>query len=344
MPSSRIPKLPVFAAVAAAALATATPALGQKLSLNYERLSSLEEPLAREIGGVTFVLNGVLDGSWAQDFQGDDAGAARFTGNAEVSALRQLSNRWQVGLRFFGQYATDGTNGSEIGRGYTDNVALSVDSSWGAVSAGNVSGVVREQTRRLRCVGNASLAFDDVLGGLDEWSAGYTGRFGPWVVAAAVDRRGKFDLGSIYRRPSGNRDYRLTIRVTAGTYVPADGGARFDTRAVSAVGEIIYGSLSFDIGAAYERLYRSGPDIDRWYVSSGFRRKVGVVSFSLEGHYGRIEGEEEISAALGVQYDIARGLSANFGLNHGRARLALDGGNLLNAEFTNVAVSLRYSF
>ena len=49
------------AAVIAAITATANFAAAQDVSLNYERLSSMEEPLAIEAGGVTFVLTGLLD-------------------------------------------------------------------------------------------------------------------------------------------------------------------------------------------------------------------------------------------------------------------------------------------
>ena len=119
----------------------------------------------------------------------------------------------------------------------------------------------------------------------------------------------------MFQRPAGNRDYRLTVRATEGVYKAVDGSRRFDTTAAGVVGEMIYASTSIDVGAGYERLSSNGPDADRWYVSSGVRTKTGVVSVSVEGHYGRIGGEDEVSAALGLQYDVARGLSLNLGLN-----------------------------
>lgn len=333
-----------IAAGAALGLATPVVAAAQDVSLNYERLSSLEEPLATDIGGTTLVLTGLLDGSWTQDLQGNDASDGRLIGNFELGALTQLSNRWRVGLRYFGQYATDELSETGAARGYTDNVGLSVGGFWGAALVGNVSGVVREQTRRLRGAGNAFLAFDDALGGLDEWSMGYTGRFGPWVAGALVDRRGKFDLGAMYQRPTGDRDYRVTVRFVSGAYRPAGGQSPADTRAFTAVGEFVYGSMSVDLGAGYERFLRQGPDFDRWFVSSGVRWKTGVTSVSFEGHYGRIEDEDEVSAAFGAQYDIARGLSANFGLNYARAQLRLDGSEFVGTKRTSAIASMRYSF
>jgi len=226
---------------------------------------------------------------------------------------------------------------------YTDNAALSVASYWGTVLGGNVSGAVRELTRRLRGAGNAVLAFDGFLGELEETSAGYTGRFGPWVVGAAVDEEGDLDLGATFQRPAGTRDWRATLRAAEGAYTPA-GGPRFDTRGFGVVGEVIYGSTTVDAGAGYEHFSTKGPDSDRWYVSSGVRTKTGALTLSLEGQVGRIEGKDEASAALGAQYDIARGLSANLGLNHAKARVSLDGASFLDIEETKTVLSLRYSF
>ena len=93
-----------------------------------------------------------------------------------------------------------------------------------------------------------------------------------------------------------------------------------------------------------ERFSSNGPDADRWYVSAGVRRKTGMLSLSLEGHYGRIEDRDELSFAVGVQYDIARGLSGNLGLNHAEAVLTLDGARFVDTRETSGVLSLRYSF
>ena len=321
------------------------PATAQDISLNYESLSSLEGPLATEIGYMTFVLTGLLDTPLTLDLEDDDGTDAGFIGNFQISALTQLSNRWRVALTYFGQYVNGQTLVFELGDDdYEDNAALSVGGAWGTVLGGNVSGIVREQTRRLRGAGNASLDFDDVLGMLEDRSAGYVGRFGPWVMSTVVDEDANFDLGAMYQRPAGTRDYRLTARVTEGVYTPAGGSSEFNTRAVSGAGEFIYGSTLFDVGVGYERFSSSGPDANRRYVSSGVRTKTGVLTLSLEGHYGRIAGEDEISSALGLQYDLARGLSTNLGLNYASARVILDGAKFVDLEETKAVFSLRYSF
>ena len=150
-------------------------------------------------------------------------------------------------------------------------------------------GLVREQTRRRRGAGSASLAFDGALAGLETRGGAYTGRFGPWVLGAVVDAGGDSDLGATYQRPLETRDYRVALRLTRGEYTAADGSHRFDARAFEALGEIIFASTTFDASIGLERFSSVGPDAERKYASSGVRTKLGVVTVSVEGHVGRIE-------------------------------------------------------
>ena len=337
-------RLLMLAAALAAAMGTGQAAAAQSVSLNYENLSSMEEPLALELGDTTFLVSGLGDTPTTLNLEDGRETNADFIGNMQISARTQLPNRWRVELTWFGQYVSDESLGSGQDGQYEDNAALSLGGSWGTLLGGEVSGVVREQTRRLRGAGNAFLAFDDAMGELENRSGGYVGRFGPWVISSIVDEDNGFDLGAMFQRPIGDRDYRLSARFTKGGYTSSDGLSRFDTEAISGVGELTHGSTSFDIGAGYERFISHGPDIDRWYVSSGVRTKTGVLSLSLEGHYGRIEGEDEVSAALGLQYDVARGLSLNLGYNYADAELDLGGGSFIDTRDEMANFSLRYSF
>ena len=337
-------RLRSFAALAAACMASAGAAAEQDVSLNYERLSSLEKPLAAEVGDVTIALTGLLDTRMTVGSADDDDDGADFAGNFELRASTQLPNRWRLGLTYFGQYATGASTRSDPDDAYEDNAAVSLGSAWGTALVGDVSGVVREQTRRLRGVGNGFLAFDNFLGERRERAGAYVGRFGPWVASIVVDKDGDVDAGAMFQRPAGDKDWRFTIRAAEGTYRTADGSNRFDANGVGVIGELIHGGTAFDMGVGHERLTSHALGAERWYVSAGVRTKTGVVSVSLEGHYGRIEGEEEVSAALGLQYDLARGLSANLGLNHASARVSLGGIRLVDTRYTAAALSLRYSY
>ena len=336
-------RLPVVVMLMVAGAGGARDAVAQHISINYERLSSLEEPIAREVGDVTFVLTGLVDTSYTHASEDGSTGTT-VVGNSELSALTQLSNRWRVGVRYFGQYATDEETGPASRGRYSDNVAMSVGGVWGTFLAGDVSGVVREQTRRVRGAGSASLEFDNALAGLETRAGAYTGRFGPWILGAVVDAGGHFDLGATYQRPVAIRDYRVALRMTRGEYTTADGSLRFDARALAALGEIIFGSTTFDAVVGLERFSSVGPDAERRYVSSGVRTKLGVVTVSVEGHVGRVEGQNERSAAFGLQYDLARGLSANLGLNLARSEVDVGGAQFTDARRESAVLSLRYSF
>ena len=323
-------------------------AMAQDISLNYDRLSSLEEPLAIEYKNITFVLTGLVDAALTSeqqdnsDDQANDNTGEDVIGNFQISAQTQLPNRLRVNLAYFGQY-TDNTQTISESSSYTDNVGLSVGGAWGSLLSGNVSGTVREQTRRLRGVGNASLEFDDFLGSLEEWGNGYTGQFGPLVISSVIDHDGNIDLGVKYQRPTGTKDYRLTARYMEGFHTPPDGAHQFETKGLSTAGEVIYGSTIFDFGAGGERILSNTIKVDRWWLSSGIRQKIGVHSWSFESQYGQIDNKATRSSALGYQYDLARGLSLNLGINYRKSKV--DIGDLISIDRTgkSVLLSLRYS-
>lgn len=316
----------------------------QLVSLNNDRLLSMEEPLAKRIGHTTFVMTGVLDSAYIYDAEDKDSvDNAEFFGNFQIDALSQLSNRWHLGLSYFGQYSATDVFESRSDSEYRDNASLSIGSSWGRILTGNVFGVVREQTRRLRGVGNAELEFDQFLGGIDDQSSAYVGRFGPWIVSSAVDGDGRFDLGATFQRPITNMDYRVTVRTNKGSYID-DVEREYDTKAVGIVAEVVYGSMLFDIGGGKERFHSRQLKTKRWFVSTGVRKKFGALSVSAEWHTGRVAGSTEKSTALGVQYDIARGLSGNLGINRAKVKAQLEKKGFIEAESTRTILSLRYSF
>lgn len=346
--SRRIEAILTLSAVTSVTLAAATysaTAGSQTVDLNYETLSAFEEPLATRIGNVTYLLRGLIDVPIEYDLEDRDRAYLGVVGNFQLSAETQLPNRMTVGVAYFGQY--ENRNIDDSNDDYTDNVAGFISGSWGTVLGGNVSGLVREETRRGRGVGNAELAFDDNLGELQKWSGGYTGRFGPLTISGVIDEDDNYDVGVSFQRPIGNKDFRFTARHTDSLFTAVDGVTRFDSLGFGGVGEFIYGSTRYDLGVGYEKLSPviAGPDdAERWYASTGFSTKKGLISLSAEGHYGEIEGQEEISAAIGLGIDIARGLSANLGINYEDAQININGLDYLDRKDTKAIVSLRYGF
>jgi len=314
---------------------TVTTAFSQNYGLNYEALSFIEEPLATEVAGFTVVAGGGLD--IPITFGDDDTDELNALAQAEIRLERQLKNRWNVVFSYFGEYDVDAQE-------YEDNVALFVGGSWGTAIAGNLSGYVNEQTRRTRGTGNASVSFDNHLGGLEEWGAGYSIRIGPTITTLVVDEDSNFDFGASFQRPIGNKDYRFSLRYTQGDFLSADETTSFDTNAVSAIGQLVYGSSSFDVAAGFEQLEADNFDVDRWYASAGASHKSGVWTYSIEGVVGEIDGQQFNSAALGARYDIARGMSLNLGLNYSDADVVTNGVTLLSADDLTGTISFRYAF
>ena len=335
----------LLAALMAAGLVDAPIADAQSSAPSTGFMSYFDAPLAMELGDVTLALTGSLEARMTSGSEDGNADGTDAIGEFRVTARTQLPNRLRVEASYSGKYVTNLYLSPDPDRKYSDDLAVSVGGVWGRVLVGNVSGTVREQTRRHRGYGAADLAFDDFLGELTDRSAGYVGRFGPWMASAVVDDDSNIDVGAMYQRPFGNKDYRLAMRVGQGRFPIEDESASYSTLGIGMVGEVIYGSTSFDVGLGHERF--SSPELEaatRWYVSTGVRRKITVFGLSVDGHYGEIEGQTEASAALGLQYDLARGASVNFGLNHEEARVAVDDMQLLDSSGTTATVSFIYSF
>jgi hypothetical protein len=316
---------------------TALSATAQAVDLNYESLSSLEEPLAIQYQDITFSLSGLTDASLNYLRESSDS-EATLLGNFQISAETQLANSWTLGAAYFGQY-DDAEDDN-----YTDNAAIYLGGVWGTGSIGNVTGIVREQTRRIRAAGNGELNFDDHLGQLSDFGVNYIGRFGPSQLLASIDDDSNFEIASIYQRPIDNKDYRFSLRYRESQFTPDNEIMLFDSKAIGLMGELTYGNTIFNLGLGIEQLSSDSMSLDRQTVSMGAFRKVGLWTFSGEVHFGDIEGQDERSYALGLKYDIARGMSLNFGLNHSDADVAENGVSILQVNETEGLVSVRYSF
>jgi hypothetical protein len=316
-----------------ATLVMAFPA--HAVNLNYENLSSLEQPLAAQYSDVTFTLTGLLDA--ALDYQ-SDASDSSLLGNFQLAGETQLANSWTLGVAYFAEYSSSDSDD------YLDNAAVYLGGVWGTASVGNVTGLVREQTRRSRGVGNAVLNFDDQLGQLGDSGIAYVGRFGPAQLLATLDEHDGFEIGGVYQRPIGNKDYRFSLRYRDSKFSAGDQLVELDSQAFGLVAELTYGSTVFDLGFGLEQISNNRLSADRQYLSFGAAHKVGVLTFSGEAHFGDTDGQSETSYAAGVRYDIARGLSLNLGVNHSDAQIELGRITLLDEDQTQGTLSFRYSF
>jgi hypothetical protein len=308
------------------------------LNLNYDSLSSLEQPLAAQYADITFSLTGLVDVALNYSSNDDDSS---LLGNFQVSAETQLANSWTLGAAYFAEYSSDNNDDND---NYSDNAGVYLGGVWGTLSVGNVTGLVREQTRRSRGIGNAGLDFDDQLGQLDDTGLAYVGRFGATRLMAAIGDDGGYEIGGVFQRPIGNKDYRFSLQYRDSTSSSDVTVIEFDSKGLGVVAELTYASSVFDIGVGLEKIGINNFSVDRRYVSFGAAHKVGVLTFSVEAHFGDTDGDDETSYAAGLSYDIARGMSLNAGLNYSDAQVDLNGFTLLDNDLREGMLSFRYSF
>ena len=318
------------------------PACAQDIGLNPDNLSFFEEGVNFMLFAFTANPNQLTDVPVVYDFNADDADIHPRT-NVLLTIERQLPNALTIGVSYFGSYDDKDTDKRD---NYEDRWAVYGSGVWGRLSGGKVNETVRETTRRWRGTGNAELEFDDVLGTLmkDDLGTAYLLRLSAYTLSVAVDEDGNSDFGLTYERPNKYVDIRITEHFTNSQIRSVDKGTVFDTYAGGLVGQVDYGSFTADVGLGYEHFDSRAADGARMFVSAGLHYKVRRLTLSAEGHWGKIDGDSETSAALGARYDLARGLSLNLGYNYADSVAAIDGVTIQSADLSEFIGSLRYEF
>ena len=314
-------KIPAFAGMTLALSLFVGQAYAQAVPVNYDRMSYFEEPNSWELPGGTLSTNLTLDQTYWYDeqkskpnHQTEIIGRARFEG--------QLENTMRLGVDYVGHFFRRGQ------RRYENQVQAYIADDWGTVAVGHVSLAVREDMRRRRGIGHAELLADDFYSGLDQDAIYYRYNHRAYTVSMVADRQGGAEIGVSYARPIGDSAYRYALRLRRGDTTDRDltdgvptpielGRAPAKGYGAAVVAEYTYGSwnVGWQGGYEYLDLKRSPDDANRFFNSAGLHYKTGAVSMSLEGLYGDYDGDQEVSAALGVNVDISRGLSVDFGYN-----------------------------
>lgn len=302
----------LFALASSAAYAQAIP---------YDDVSFFEEPNSWELPGGTLTTNVALDQTvWYNNetdktnHQTEVLGRARFEG--------QLPNTVRVGVEYFGHYFRRGR------LRYSDQVQFFAADDWGTVAVGHVSLAVRQDLRRPRGIGHAELFADDFYSGLDQDALYYRYNHRAYTASAVVDREGGFEVGALYERPVEDAVYKYGVRFRRGDTTdrdPTDGVPnaiqmqRDPAKGYGGalVGEYTYGSWNFGWQGGYEylSLNRSPDDAHRFFNSAGINYKIGAVAMSVEGLAGTYDGDSEYSAAVGVDWTVARGADILVGYN-----------------------------
>lgn len=311
----------------------------QERNIAFDSLSLIEEPLAKEIGDVTYSLRGTIDAPITYDFRERNVRNYGVSTAFQFGAETQLKNALRLGANYTALYDYDSVDGSS----YDDKYSIFAGGPMGTLFGGKVGDVLRMETDRRVSVGNADLAYATNFGVLNDLNVAYLGTFGPTQLGGVIDKDANFELGMIYQRPHADQDHKYSVRFTDGNFNAAD-GTLLRASSAQAVIERVYGSTKMNVGLGYELLTRTDFSVNRAYVSGGASHKIGAYTMSLEGHYGQIDGQQELSAAFGGSYDFARGASVNLGINYKEAQINTDGVQILSDQDTAAKLSLRYGF
>ena len=312
--------------------------------LGYDDFSFLEKPLAVEVGAATLSARVTADQSVEYDTISDDD---RYNSKvrADVRMDTQLPNSWQVGVRYVGNF--DRLKDGGENQKYEDDFSVTVSDEIGTLSAGNVTGEVREKTRRMHPTGNADLDNDDFLGNLDESGGFYSVRLNSYTLSVTADKEGRAEGGISYERNLGKHNVFFSGRVRTGDTSEDEDIQNVDdntilngegkTYGAAVVGSFTYGSFLMDSEAGYEvvDVDRGGDKNDHPFASVGMTYKDRRVTLSGQGAVGAYDKKDLRSASLGARYDLVRGMSVNLGVNY----TYVDGN-----DKTEAISSIRYSF
>ncbi|MCH2189465.1 MAG: hypothetical protein MK188_00890 [Gammaproteobacteria bacterium] len=312
--------------------------VAHSLDLNYEGLSKFEEPIATHIADTTFTLSSISDIRF--DLSNERDNIESVSSVFQLGAETQLDNSWTLGAAYLGVLDSEDMEGDH----YTDNVAIYLSSSWGSVSLGNVTGEVRENTRRKRGVGNANLNLDNSFGSLSDYGVSYTVRLGPSQIFTLADQDGNIEVGAGYQRPLGNKDYRFSIRFRNTESIQI-AEQSFDIESESGIltAEMTYGDLVIDASIGLESLSFDQLTANRKFIALGATRKIGTWSGSVEAYFGELEDGSSNAYSIGLSKDLARGFSLNLGINHQDQSFDIVAFDPINLNDTTATISLRYS-
>ena len=324
----------------AASMLCSLPALadGQGVPINYDNISFFEEPLAVGIGAATINANILVDQAVRYNSTTeDDTYNTQVIGDVSIEA--ELPNSVQVGVNYVGNYDRLAENDeNDENDEYTDDVAVYLSDEWGTLAGGNVTGSVREKTRRSRGFGNADLVNDDFVGQLDETGGFYSILYNSYEISITADQEGRGEAGLSFERPIGKSVYFASARLRKGnTTETSEVAVDADTYGGALVAKYTYASFLIAGQLGYELVDRKGAGgkDDHIFGSIGAKYKYESYRFSVEGALGRYDGGDRRAFALGSRVDVARGISINSGLNYNYTN---------NNDDTTALLSARYEF
>lgn len=301
--------------------------------INYDQLSFFETPLAYSIADGSLLLEGAVDVA----YQSENDGLAEYASQQFEGFLgyeTQLANDWEVGASYRVNHDTDRADNT------TNELRLFARDQWGLISIGNVSTQLYDQARRRRASGLLGIDRDNFTLPLARDGVFYQWATPTTQLMATFDSDSNIEAGLVYKKPIGTIQYKLSARVNHTENESGDAQNVQQSQGGAIVAQITRGRWTLDSQLMTEQVKLVGglSEINLTTISAGAHSKFGRLSISLTG----INRENELFDterfyALGLGYDIARGLSINFGSS-------INNSKLVPERFATYSASLRYQF
>lgn len=314
--------------------------------------TTFQKPIAFDVADHTVLLEGVVfsGGTYlfdAVDTRGlitdrEDTPVGFYGGLFDLRIARKMSNAISYG--FDGRFQLTGEEGQDALTDERYDVYLR--GRYGQISYGNFAD--RNSlllSGRTTLSGEANLFFDGYFDPSFDRAFRYRGRFGSFLVDAAIDDDGDtYNLGLLYRSPTPTRKDSWSL-----DYHGADDYLGLHERdGFTGAYGTSYGSLDLKLAAAWDQFNphanfatfeRLSGEFCGSYKYHAFTWSAGVMLAETNG------GDLETTYTAGVRYDMARGVSLNAGWFYMDSdSVGTDGNQLTAGDFSGVRSSISYRF
>jgi hypothetical protein len=257
---------------------------------------------------------------------------------SQLSYATQLNNDWDLNVSYTANYANERFDS------YQDVLRASVQDQWGEIVIGNISSIIYDRTRRQIAAGlldtNLSITRDSFTLPLKR-----TGLFYQWQnpnlqLMFALDRQANIEIGSRYYKILNGNEIVISSRLNNIDNDIADAQGVSESQSYAIMFQLQRGRWVADLQYQQEKLsLLSSPDsLDLNTTSAGLNYSLNRWQWSVSAITKENElNDTEKTIAIGMQYDIARGLSLNFGASVNNTKLFPE-------RFQSYAVSLKYDF
>ncbi len=314
--------------------------------------TTFQKPIAFDVADHTVLLEGVVFSGGTYLFDAvntrglitdrEDTPVGFYGGLFDLRIARKMSNAISYG--FDGRFLVNGEERQDAQADGRFDVYLR--GRYGQFSYGNFAdrnSLLLSGSTTLS--GEANLFFDGYFDPSFDRAFRYRGRFGSFLVDAAIDDDGDaYNFGLLYRSPTPTRKDSLSLDY----HGDDDYLSLYERDGLTAGYGISYGSLDLKIAAAWDQFdpHANYDTFER--VAGPFCASYKYHAFTWSGGMMLAEtngGALETSYTAGLRYDMARGVSLNTGWFYiDSDSVGTDGNEVTAGDFSGVRTSISYRF